>query len=197
MERRQFLTAVSSIGVATIAGCGMAGASKTLSNPTKEVEDDGETHLQFNTEGSRVATLTIQPGRQRYSGLAGEQTTLDVSCSHRDETKISGFRLKLRTLPGGGRPPAEVSLRTPFGTPHPSFQLYSDPQDGGAILDIPDADEIGDGTLTLEFLLSHLEESTSKLEVDATIELTEKGMTGSDYTLEALTLIQLPDSNTR
>lgn len=175
----------------------MPGASKTLSNPTTEREDHGETHLLFQTDGDRVASFTVQPGRRRYSGPAGEQITLDVSCAHRDGTKITGLRLKLRTLPGGGPPPAQVSLTTPFGTPHPALQLYRDPQDLGTILDIPDAGEVGDGTLTLEFLLSSLEASTSELEVDATVELTEQGMTGTDYTLDALTLIQLPDSDAR
>lgn len=195
MDRRQYLTTLASIGVGTIAGCSVPGGSQTLSNPTTEQEDDGETHLLFHADGDRLASLTIQPGRQRYSGSTGEQISVDVSVAHRDGTKIAGLRLKLRTLSEGGKPPAQVALITPFGTPHPSMELYTDPQDGGAILDIADTSEVGDGTLTLKFLLTTLEASTSELEVDATIELTEQEVFGADYTLDALTLIQLPDSN--
>lgn len=195
MDRRHYLTAVSSFGAGTLAGCSMPRQSRTISNPTTEHEDDGETHLFFQTDANRIATLSVQPGREYYAGLGGSQLPVDISIAHADRTKITSLTLKLRTLPEGGKSPAEAALITPFGTPNPALELYTDPADGGTILSIPNAEDVGTGTVTLEFFLSSIDPSTTEMELDATIKLTEQDLLGTHYTLTSLTIISLPTRN--
>lgn len=195
MDRRDYLAVLSSVGAATLAGCSIPGQSRTLSNPTTEEEDDGETHLFFTADTTRVATVSIQPGRDRYDGPGGTQIPVDISISHADRTKITSLTLALRTLTEGGKPPAEAALLAPFGTPHPGLELYTDPADGGTVLTIPDARDIGSGTVTLKLLLSSVASSTTEMALDATIDLSEHGLFGTKYTLSSITTIPLPTKN--
>lgn len=194
MQRREVLAVAGSIGVGASAGCLGLGSETTISNPAEFRAADGETTLQFQTDGGdEVGSLTIRPGTQRYSGHGGELVPVDVAITHRDGTAIDGLTLGLRAPPGGAGAPAEVALQTPFGTPHPSMDLYAAPDDGGTVLSIDEMGEQGDGTLVLKFLLTGLGVSTTELEVDATVELTSSGVFTQDYTLTGLTLVSLPD----
>ncbi len=193
MNRRGYLGAIASFGTAMLAGCSVPGQSHTLSNPTTERGTDGETRLFYQAEPSRIATVSILPGKERYSGPTGDQLSIDIKIEHTDGTNITGVMLKLRTLPAGGNPPADAALLPPFGTPHPAIDLYDDPDDGGTILSIPTAEAIGTGTVTLGFILSSIDPSTTEMAVEATIELTEMSVMGTDYVLSALTIIPLPN----
>lgn len=193
MQRRELLTAAGGIGVAATAGCTSLGPDPTISNPSEQRESDGETTLQFQTDdGERIASLTVQPGKQRYSGSGGNQISVDVALTQRAETTVTGLELALRAPPGGAGSPAEVALKTPFGTPHPSIDLYAEPDDGGTVLAIDEMGESGDGTLVFQFLLTGLQDTTSELEIDVTAELTAPGVFGAEYTLTGLTLVALP-----
>lgn len=195
MNRRQAIAAVGSAGLLPLTGCASVVPGTTLSDPTEERETDGETHLIYTRDGERLATLTVQPGRQRYAGSAGGQIPVDVSVWHRDRTKIERLTLGLRAPPGGPGVPARVALLTPQWKPHPSVQLYTDRRDGETVLGIDDTGEQGDGTVTFEFLLAGLEASTSELLVDAAVGLAEQGVLGRAYTLEGRTRVPLPDGD--
>lgn len=195
MRRRDVLAAVGSVGVVATAGCSSVG-STTLTNPDEEQTNDGEVNLNFRTEsGENVATLTIMPGRQRYSGHRGPEIPVKIALTHGDATKIESVRLDLRAPPSstGGGVPAEVAFTTPFAKPHPSIELYTDPDDVSTILEIPDTAEQGDGTMVFDFLLTGVRDATTELSVDATMELSEDGVLGQNYTLEGLALVPLPD----
>lgn len=192
MDRRDYLAALSSVGAAALAGCSVPGQSRRLSNPRTEEEDDGETHVFFTADTTRVATVSVQPGRERYDGPVGTQIPIDISIAHAGRTTITSLTIALRTLTEGGTPPAEAALLTPFGTPHPGLELYTDPADGGTVLTIPNSEDIGSGTVTLKFLLSSVAQSTTEMTLDATIELAEHGLFGTQYMLSSITTIPLP-----
>lgn len=193
MRRREALVAAGSVGITLTAGCAGLG-STTVSTPDEQQADDGETNLRFQADdGTEVATLTVQPGRKRYSGVGGGQMSVDVAITHGDETTITGLELTLRAPPSGADSPAEVALRTPFGTPHPSMELYAHPEGEGTVLAIDEMGEQGDGTMVLQFLLTGLRDAVSELKVDATVELAGRGVLGRKYTLDGLTLVSLPE----
>jgi hypothetical protein len=195
MNRRDVLAAVGTAGVVATAGCTSLG-STTITNPEGERTDDGDVNLNFQTEsGENVATLTVMPGRQRYSGSRGTEIPVKIAITHGDATKIESVRLDLRAPPSstGAGVPAEVAFTTPFAKPHPSMELYTDPDDVSTILDIPDTGEQGDGNMVFDFLLTGVRDDTTELSVDATVELSEGGVLGQNYTLEGLTLVPLPD----
>lgn len=195
MRRRDLLAAVGTVGVTATAGCSSVG-STTLTNPEVEQTDDGDVNLNFRTEsGENVATLTVMPGRQRYSGHRGTEIPVRIALTHGDATRIESVRLDLRAPPTvtGAGVPAEVAFTTPFAKPHPSIKLYTDPDDVSTILEIPDTGEQGDGTMVFDFLLTGVRDATTELSVDATMELSEDGVLGQNYTLEGLTLVALPD----
>lgn len=192
MRRREALVAAGSAGLALTAGCAGLGSPTTISNPEEQQADDGETTLVFRTDGgTEVAALTVQPGRRRDGG-AGGQAPVDVAITHDDETTITGLELTLRAPPGGADTPAEIALTTPFGTPHPSIELYADPQGAGTVLAIDDMGEQGDGTVVFQFLLAGLRDTVSELTVDATVELAGRGVLTRNYTLDGRTLVSLP-----
>jgi hypothetical protein len=194
MNRREFLAGVGSLGVVATAGCSSI-SSTTLTNPEEEQTDDGDINLNFRTDGGEeVATITVMPGRQRYSGHAGAEVPVKIAIMHGDTTKIESIQFDLRAPPTstGAGTPAEVAFTTPFAKPHPSIDLYTDPDDVSTILEIPDTGEQGDGNIVFDFLLTAVRDTTTELSVDAAIELSEGGVLGQNYTLEGLTLVPLP-----
>lgn len=195
MNRREVLAAVGTVGVVATAGCSSIG-STTITNPEGERTEDGDVNLNFRTEsGKKVATLTVMPGRQRYSGHRGTEVPVKIAITHGDATKIESVRLDLRAPPTstGAGVPAEVAFTTPFAKPHPSMELYTDPDDVSTILKIPDTGEQGDGNMIFDFLLTSVRDTTTELSVDAAVELSESGILDQNYTLEGLTLVPLPD----
>lgn len=195
MNRRDVLAAVGSVGIVATAGCSSLG-STTITNPDEEQTDDSDVNLNFRTEsGEKVATITVIPGRQRYSGHSGTQIPVKIAITHGDATKVESVRLDLRAPPTstGAGSPAEVAFTSPFAKPHPSIELYTDPDDVSTILDIPEMGEQGDGNMVFDFLLTGVRDATTELSVDAAVELSEGGVLGQNYTLEGLALVPLPD----
>ncbi|MFB6164350.1 MAG: hypothetical protein ABEJ31_04250 [Haloarculaceae archaeon] len=194
MKRRQLLAGAGVAGALSLAGCSAARAT-TISDPRVEREDDGETHVHFDAGGEALTTLTVQPDG-RSAGAGGEQVPLDASIEHREGTELTSLELKLRAPPadGGAGVPARVALTAPQWQPHPSVQLYTDPDDGGGIVAIDDLGEQGQGTVTLELLLTGLAPSTAEVLVDATLGLAESGVLGDTYTVEGSTRVSLPES---
>lgn len=195
MRRRDVLGAVGTVGVTATAGCSSL-SSTTIGNPAEEQTDDGDVNLNFRTEsGKNVATLTVMPGRQRYSGSRGTEIPVKIALTHGDATKIESVRVDLRAPPTstGASVPAEIAFTTPFAKPHPSIKLYTDPDDVSTILEIPDTGEQGDGTMVFDFLLTGVRDATTELSIDATVELSADGVLGQNYTLEGLALVPLPD----
>lgn len=195
MNRRDVLAAVGGVGVVATAGCSGVG-STTITNPEGEQTEDGDVNLNFRTEsGDKVATVTVMPGRQRYSGPRGIEIPVKIAITHGNATRIESVRLDLRAPPTstGAGVPAEVAFTTPFAKPHPSIELYTDPDDVSTVLNIPDTGGQGDGNMIFDFLLTGVRDSTTELSVDAAVELSEGGVLGQNYTLEGLTLVSLPD----
>jgi hypothetical protein len=196
MRRRDVLAAIGSVGVVATAGCSSVG-STTITNPAEERSEDGDVNLNYRTEsGENLATLTVMPGRQRYSGNRGMEVPVKIALTHGGATKIESVRFDLRAPPtstGGASVPAEVAFTTPFAKPHPSIELYTGPDDVSTILEIPDTGEQGDGTMVFDFLLTGVRDATTELSIDAGIELSEGGVLGQNYTLEGLALVPLPD----
>lgn len=195
MRRREALVAAGSVGIGITAGC--LGSPTTISTPQEEQADDGETTLQFEEDGTEVASLTVGPGRQRYSGAGGGQVPVDVAITHGEETTITGLTLTVRAPPSGAEPPAELALTTPFGTPHPPLELYADPDGAGTVLAIDEMGEQGDGNVVLQFLLTGLRDAVSELRVEVTVELATRGVLGRQYTLDGHTTVPLPDPSAR
>lgn len=186
MNRRTVLATIGGVSALSFAGCASVGGSTVLANPTEEVEADGETHLSFETDGDRLATLTVQPPNHGSIPIP-----VDVSIGHRETTTITDLEHNLRAPPGGSGVPAQIALTAPQWQPHPPVQLYNS-QDGGTVLDIDDMDEQGEGTVSFEFFVAPVEDVPSELLVEATIGLTERGVLGRQYTARARTRVRLP-----
>jgi len=191
MKRRDVLAAVGSAGAVAMAGCAGLG-SETISNPVEDQASDGETTLSFQADdGNQVASLTARPAEQRFSSHGGQQIPVDIAITHPEGTTIRDLTLSLRAPPSGTGV-TEVAIETPFGTPHPSLDLYEAPDDGASVLTIDDLGKNGDGTVLFKFLLLGVGDAISEVEVDAEIGMSEKGMLGNEYTLKGLTLVPLP-----
>lgn len=176
------------------AGCIGIG-STTITNPEKEQTDDGDVNLNFRTEnGKNVATLTVMPDSQRYSGHRGPEVPVTIVITHGNTTKIESLRFDLRAPPtsSGAGVPAKIAYTTPFAKPHPPIDLYTDPDDGSTILDIPNTEKQGEGNLVFDFMLLGLRDSTTELAINVEIGLTEGGALGQEYTLEGSALVALP-----
>lgn len=189
------LAAVGSAGMIATAGCTGLRA-ETISNPTEERTSNGETSVQFHADtGDRVTTLTIRPGKNRYSGHSGQQIPVDIALTHPETTTVTDVRFSLRAPPSGAGAPAEVAVETPFGTPYPSLDLYASPDDGATVLAIDDMGENGEGTVLFKFLLTGLREATSELAISAEVGLEKTGILGQVYTLKESTLVPIPDGS--
>jgi hypothetical protein len=177
-----------------MAGCAGLG-SETISNPTEDQASARETTLAFQSDdGNQVAKLTVRTAEQRYSRHGGQQIPVDIAITHPEKTTVTDLLLSLRAPPAG-RGVTEVALETPFGTPHPSLDLYAAPDDAASVLAVDDMGDYGDGTVLFKFLLLGADDAVSELAVDAEVGLTESGMLGTEYTLEGQTLVPLPDTS--
>jgi hypothetical protein len=195
MNRRDAPAAAGSVGVAAAAGCTGLG-SATIANREKERADSVDVDPRFRTEsGEEVATVAITPGRRRYAGHGGAEIPVKIAITHGEPTTIERVRLALRAPPTstGGGVPAAVAFTTPFAKPHPAVELYTDPDDGSTVLEIPETDEQGDGTAVFDFLLTGVRDATTELSVDVAVELSESGVLGRSYALERPALVPLPD----
>lgn len=196
MKRRYILAAAGSAGAVAMAGCARLG-SETILNPTEEQASDGETTLSFQADdGNQVASLTVRPAEQRLSGHGGQQIPVDIAITHAEETTVTDLTISLRASSPSGTRSAEVAIETPFGTPHPSLDLYTASDDGASVLAIDDMGENGDGTVLFKFLLLGVTDTISELAVDAEVGLAERGMLSKEYTLKGSTLVPLPGGTT-
>lgn len=195
MNRRDAPAAAGSVGVAAAAGCTGLG-SATIANREKERADSVDVDPRFRTEsGEEVATVAITPGRRRYAGHGGAEIPVKTAITHGEPTTIERVRLALRGPPTStrGGVPAAVAFTTPFAKPHPAVELYTDPDDGSTVLEIPETDEQGDGTTVFDFLLTGVRDATTELSVDVAVELSESGVLRRSYALERPALVPLPD----
>lgn len=195
MNRRTFLGAAGSSGLLSVAGCTTIVSPTTLSSPRVERDDHGEAHLHFEEDEERLAIVTVQPGRQRYSGPGGDTLDVDVQLWHRDETEITSLTLALRAPPTGAGVPAQIALTAPQWKPHPSIELYTHPQERSTVFEIDEMGGQGDGTVTFEFAVTSLAASTSELLVDVTANLAEQGILDENVTIEGRTRVPLPGSD--
>jgi hypothetical protein len=194
MERRQFLAGIGGGGLLSLAGCTVPGTTSTLSSPTREQEDDGDTHLYFESGDERLATLSVQPSHRRYRGTAGAEVPLVVSISHREATKISSIDLRFRVLSDEREVPAQLAVTMPQWTPRPSVEMYTTPDGRDSRFIIDEMGAQGSGALLLEFLLQALGESARAVEFEASLGLQSEELLGRDYSLNGQTEVPLPES---
>lgn len=193
MDRRTVLGAAGSTWLLTMAGCTTLASPTTLSPPRLTRDDHGETHLHFEADDKRVSIVTVQPGRQRYSGSGGDTLDVDVQLWHTDETKITSLRLALRAPPTGPGVPAQIALTAPQWNPHPPIELFTHPDEGSTVFEIDEIGGQGKGTMTFEFTLTSLAASTSELLVDITANLTTQGILTEPITIDGRAHVPVPD----
>lgn len=194
MNRRQLLAGIGGGSLLSLAGCTAPGANSTLSSPIQEQEDDGETHLYFESGDQRVATLSIQPSGRRYRGSAGMEVPLGVSISHREATKISSIDFRFRVLTEERETPAQLAVTLPQWAPHPSVEMYTTPDGRDSKFVIEEMGAQGSGGLLLEFVLQSLGASARAVEFEASLGLQAEQLFGQDYTLNGQTAVPLPES---
>jgi hypothetical protein len=189
MERRAFLGTLAGAGVGGLAGCTVPGGQRTLAGQTIS-GGESETVLRFGDEADPLARSTID-----YSDrpLTGHILPMRYLMWHRDGTTVESLRLAIRAPPAGHRPPGMVYLAVPRNGDIPEIDLHADDETGTPTIDIPDLGRMGEGTFGLEF---YVEPTSDDAPLETRIELesrvTESGLLGATYRLEAATRVSLP-----
>ncbi|MEF8915985.1 twin-arginine translocation signal domain-containing protein [Natronomonas sp.] len=174
MNRRRFLAASAVAGALPLAGC---AARETTLQPDVETEDD-ETHVVYRDGDDRVAVVSyMQRGRATRPPY-----DLWVTVSHAEGTTIDSLRLELDTAPAE-RPKPNVYLKTPDGHPYPSMHYHTDPDSGAAIVDVPDTERQGSGSMSLEFLVAPRGEEVVTVGATASLSLSGRAVVGRVYEL--------------
>lgn len=191
MQRRQLLGTLGGLGTAAIAGCTGGVSSRTLSSPSIETED-GEVHLVFGEDDSRLAVSTVQ-----YRSLANERSrfaSVRYFMSHREDTHVDSLELSVRAPPSGHQPPADLYLAVPDRSKFPEITVESHPATQARLVTIPELGDLGRGTFGLAFFLDARNADTAVLptRIDVRSEVTGSGFLGPDYTLEGGTEIDIP-----
>lgn len=174
MNRRRFLAASAAASALPLAGC---AARETTLQSTVE-QDDHETHLVYHDGTERVATVSyMQRGR-------GNRPPYDlwVTVSHTEATTIDSLHLQLDTAPAQ-RPKPSVYLKAPDGHPYPSIHYHTDPDTGSAVVDIPDTERQGSGSMSLEFLVAPNGDEPVTVGATASLTLGGRPVVGRIYEL--------------
>ena len=188
MHRREFVTALGGVGVAGIAGCGAVRGDVTLSAPTVGVDGPGRKYLEWSADGDSVADFGV-------TGTATpEIVDLSTELSHRDGTEVNGIELRV-WMPEADSA-TDVALVSPVegdSSPPPSVALYTPERAAGTVIDVTDLDDLADETIsTIGLLVRPSDETATKLAVDATVDLTDGGVLGDDYTLTGELELEYP-----
>lgn len=193
MKRRAYLTAICSTGVITMADCSTVAGGQTLSEPTVKNDADGRRALIFTQEDEEIGHFGVDGHVE--SGLID----LSTEIWHRDGTDVEAITLRLWMPQIAQESPAEVAVVSPVegdSSPPPSVTLYTPERELGTVIEITDLDDLADETIsTLNVLVKPGSKTATALTIHATIELTDSGLLGSDYTLDGRLQVEYPELN--
>lgn len=145
MERRTYLAALGTASLGAVAGCSIPSTTR-LTDPDVDT-DDTETHLTYRDDEGRVATTTVQFGPHHDQGLIRMQ----LSIWHRQGTTVQDLAVTVRNR-RPTTPTPEVYLAAP-SRDFPPIHFSRDEDSDGRRFSIPDVEEIGTGTVTIEWYL--------------------------------------------
>lgn len=182
MNRRTYLAAVCAGSAAATAGCSGVTGTETLSDPTVNADSPGRKTLVFEADDGKVGHVgidgTIDSGR----------IDLSTEIWHRAGTRVSSITLNVWTPDPATESPARVAVVAPVegdSSPPPSISLYTPDRQPGTVIEITDLDDLADETIsTLDLVVIPAAAADTELRIRATVELTESGVLGSDYTLD-------------
>lgn len=180
MDRRRFLLSVGIGGAISLSGCIGPFSNEELPQPSID-EGENEVNMVFERDNERIMTVSVQ----FIEGYREESNSvpLKVTFWHKEQTKIEDIWLKLRSPPTRSGVPNEIYMLTPDGNPFPEIEFYKDSNDLGTILDTGSIGEIGQGSITLDFLLKPLNQTqTINLYIETEVTLSENGILGNKYT---------------
>lgn len=190
MDRRRFL-AVATAGLsAAAAGCNSLGETRRLSSPEEELDADGrEKHLRFHDDGRQVALVTIDQRFERENPT--DELELRLYLSHGgnenrngDPTTVENFRFDLRIPSGANRVPARIYLKVPQSRLADRIALQN-VENSWTRIAAADAGPFGEETIILDTIISPVSEPVQKIWVRAAATLSEPGLTGTNYRLDA------------
>lgn len=190
MDRRTYLVACSSVGVAATAGCSAVAGSRRLTDPSVDSTSPSRRALVFTTDGEEIGTIGVD------GDVSGGHLHLSTRISHREGTLIDQIRLRV-WMPDSGQTPADVALVSPVegdSSVPPSVTLSSSVQAQGTVIEITELGDLADETIsTLDLIVRPRSGAATTLRIDATVDLSESGMFGRSYTLDGDLGLEFPD----
>lgn len=191
MNRRRYLAAVSTAGVAATAGCSAVAGNQTLSDPTVNEDSPGRKAIIFTANDAEVGHLGVD------GSVESNRIDLSTEIWHQDGTRVKSIKLRLWMPEVATESPAEVAVTSPVegdSSPPPSISLYTPDRDLGTIIEITDLDDLADETIsTLDLIVIPGSETARDLNIHATIELSGGGVLSSDYTLDGRLQLAYPE----
>lgn len=190
MRRRRFL-AVATAGLsAATAGCNVPGRTTELASPEEEPDAGGrEKHLVFTEDGRRVAVFTIQQGYRPESPTDPVELRFHLSLGsilqdNERSTTVEKVRFDLRTPAAANRVPADIYLNVPGSGLAERVRVAAVDTNWTRIA-IDDAGPFGEGTISLETMVSPVGDPVEEIRVRTAATLSESGLTGTTYQLDA------------
>jgi len=191
MDRRGYLAAMASAGVAATAGCTAVGGSETLSDPTVHEESPRRRSLEFTADGEDIGSFGVG------GGVTGGVISLSAELWHREGTTVKSIRLGVwMPTDGDGAGNEDVAVVAPVqgdSSPPPSMTLSAHPRPPRSVIEITDLDDLADETIsTLDLLVRPQSNRSTTIAFDVAIELESGGLTGSNYTLDGELELDFP-----
>jgi len=193
MDRRSYLAAVGTAGIAATAGCSALGGSEALSDPTIHEDTPQRRHLSFSADGEEVASFGAD------GSVSKGVIRLDTELWHRDETAVESIRLVVWMPTEENAGSETVALAAPVqgdSSPPPEITLSVDRRRSAAVVEITDLDDLRDETIsTISLLVDPRSNPSTTVAIDTEIELAGNGLTATDYTLDGRLDLDFPDLN--
>jgi hypothetical protein len=191
MNRRRYLAAVSTAGVAATAGCNAVTGNQTLSDPTVNEDSPGRKAILFTANDAEVGHLGVD------GSIISDRIELSTEIWHQDGTRVKSIKLRVWMPEIATDSPAEVAVTSPVegdSSPPPSISLYTPDRNPGTIIEITDLDDLADETIsTLNLIIIPGSETATDLNIHATLELSGGGVLSSDYTLDGELQLAYPE----
>ncbi|WP_243838087.1 hypothetical protein [Halobacterium sp. R2-5] len=182
MNRRTYLAAVGTAGIAASAGCSAVTGTQTLSDPTVHEDSPGRKALVFNSNDGEVGHVGVD------GHVKSDRIELTTEIWHQDGTRVDSIELRVWMPEIATESPAEVAVAAPVegdSSPPPSLSLSTPKRDLGTAIEITDLDDLADETIsTLNLIVIPGSRTATDLNIHATIELSGGGILSTDYTLD-------------
>ncbi|WP_226007780.1 hypothetical protein [Natrinema salinisoli] len=152
MDRRRYL-ALSAVISGTTAGCTSVGGKTSLSSNTETNDSHGLLRFRKDNEtGEEIARVQIV--KLSINDEERDHYPFRISTWQQEGIRLSSLRLKFRSPPyEPGFSPPGIYLRE--GHHAEKADLYRDEDDSSTtVVDLPDTSDIGDGSISLQFLLT-------------------------------------------